>query len=169
MDSQVNPVEELINKVSSPGDVATTLLGCAIGLAVDIFLLHTSVPVGYMTFLGLSVALGLKKFVDAWLGLPNKVLKKQEKSFAAILKDTGEHLDKYGFSPGAKSSYSNIHDLFREYSELWKIGFLNDEIFRKELGNMIENFIELRYKKIRIEHPEAFPTLKGPKAKYWEI
>src|SRR5215469_2718873 len=130
MDNQVNLVEELINKISSPGDVAAALLGGSIGLVVDILLLHLSIPAGYMTFLGLSVTLGVKKFFNVW--------QEPYKTHNDLSGQTDYLLDRLR---GAGDKKDEAY-LLRQ-RDLWESGILDNEEFGKALADLVKTFMNM--------------------------
>ncbi len=154
MEDQINQIKEVINKISSPGDVAAALLGGAAGLAIDIFALHLGIPPGYMTFLGLSTALGGKKAVDAWIQSQNEKALTREQHLETIVLAERTQKQLQSGSSDLKERADKLYELIKEEGneellhrfeklyKLWQDGLTSNEKFDKKLENFINEFSE---------------------------
>jgi hypothetical protein len=136
-------IKGILSNITSPGDFGTALLGGALGLAADIFLLHFGVPPGYMTVLGVTTLFGLKKSGD---GAANALLNRKRAQQYLIRQAAGfEKVLSEEADPPNEIVRENCNQLIHRlatYRTLWKAGAMSDEDFGKELNGMVKEYLK---------------------------
>jgi hypothetical protein len=145
MSKELGLIDDIIKKISTPGDFAAGSLGFAGGLAADIFLFHLGIPPGYMTALGASSVLGLKKGYQAAnssiqdgrkIKKTREDIAKRVKAFEQILKEENEN-----------SLRSNL----KKFSRLWEQDVMDDEkfleVYEKLFNDFTKRYIETNISK----------------------
>ncbi len=154
-------INQLLNKIATPGDVAAAGIGFVLGLPLDYFLLHLAVPPGVVSGYSALGLFSLKKAADAFF---ERLRKSSEASKVRIVEEieTRELLeqkekDREALQKGFYLRVYRLKSFFEEeklpqnlelvvtLDKMHNAEILSDEEFDEALRRVIGNYRNLKF------------------------
>lgn len=154
-------INQLLNKIATPGDVAAAGIGFVLGLPIDFFLLHLAVPPGVVSGYSALGLFSLKKAADAFLERLRKsnessklrmveeeetkeLMEQKEKELKALREGLSMRVYRLKSFFEDEKLPQNV-ELVEKLSKMHNADILSDEEFDESLKRVIANYRNLKF------------------------
>lgn len=141
-------LKELLEKISTPGDVAASAIGYALGFAADVFLFPGGVTSGTVAAVSAVGALGIKKAIDARIsrelvgGKDETVKVELEKKAKSLVNFLERAIEQPNLENHKRDLFKELRRRLRQQMDLWESGVLENDEFKDQLSEFRLTCIE---------------------------